>query len=72
MKTTQYLYNVSPKEFAELPYHQALQYKIDKAKELIVTLLEPSYQNRDDERIKAVFDAIKWNQKLLQELKEQE
>lgn len=69
IKSTMYLYQVSPKAFQDLPYKQALQFKLLAAKELIRHLLEPHYTERDNERINAVFNAIRWNTSLLEELK---
>jgi len=69
MKTTQYLYGVSPTEFSDLPYSIALQYKIGKASILIEELYEVSHPIRDDIRIHDIHKAIKFNAKLLEELK---
>ena len=68
MKTTQYLYNISPKTLRSLLYEEALKVKITHAKVLIEQLLEPHYTVRDDERIEAVHKAIKFNKELLKEL----
>ena len=67
--STIYLYNCEPSEFANLPYREALQYKLDKANELIYELTKPSYIDIDDERISAVLNAIKLCEGLLDELK---
>lgn len=70
MRSTMYLYGVSPSEFMSLPYASALSFKAQAAKKLLYELMEPDYIGRDDERINAVFDAIKWNQRLLDEIQE--
>jgi len=70
IKSTEYLYNCSPQEFIALPYKQALEYKFNKAQMLLFELMEVHYSQRDDERVKHVFNAVKFNQKLLEELNE--
>ena len=68
MKTTVYLYNVNPSKFANLPYTDALNYKITAAKQLLTELIKPHYSERDSYRINSVIDAIKHNKQLLEEL----
>jgi len=68
MKTTIYLYDIEPKLLANLPYQEALQLKYDSGKQLIATLFEPHYSQRDDERIHAVSKALKHTSQLLREL----
>ena len=68
MKKTPYLYGVEPSSFASLPYRQALQFKVDAARKLIIKLLKPHYLKRDDYRLNSVISAQKFNQKLLEEL----
>jgi hypothetical protein len=67
--STSYLYDCNPADFAELPYKEALQFKLDKANKLIYTLMEPNFMDRDDVRTKAVFAAAKFCKGLLDELK---
>ena len=66
--STQYLYACEPTEFADLPYREALAYKIDKANLLLVSLTYVPWQTRDEERVGKVLDAIKLNKQLLKEL----
>jgi len=68
MKTTKYLYGCDAKDFMHLPYAEALRYKIDKAKELLDSLLEINFMERDTHRVNDILKAIKFNEKLLEEL----
>ena len=69
MKTTKYLYDIEPQTFIHIQYHKALEFKIKKAKELLHKLLEPEINDRDENRIDAVYNAIEFNKKLLNEIK---
>ena len=72
MTQYEYLYNTTKKEmqeFNKLLYAEALNLKIKKAKQLLVTLYEPHYLDRDTTRINSVVKAIKFNTKLLEELR---
>lgn len=72
MTQYEYLYNTTKeemKEFNKLLYTEALNLKIQKAKQLLVTLYEPHYLDRDTTRINNVVKAIKFNIKLLDELR---
>jgi hypothetical protein len=68
MKKTEYLYGVHPRQFAELPYKDALTVKIQAAIELRGKILEEDYWTRDDERLNAVIKAIKFNEALISEI----
>ena len=68
-KSTYYLYDLDPKLLINLSYVEAINLKIDSAKKLIKVLFEPSYMDRDNNRINDVNKAIKFNQALLEELK---
>ena len=68
-KSTYYLYDLDPKLLINLSYVEAINLKIDSAKKLIKVLFEPSYMDRNNHRINAVYKAIKFNQALLEELK---
>lgn len=68
-KSTYYLYDLDPKLLIDLSYVEAINLKIDSAKKLIKVLFEPSYMDRDNTRINAVYKAIQFNQALLEELK---
>ena len=83
MKRTEYLYGISAKEFADMPYRDALKYKIQKAKELLrkVTLEADKYfregANYDNMqqafyRQREILEAIQFNEKLLKELEEKD
>ena len=67
-KSTMYLYNLDPHVLADMPYKQALEYKIKAARILISELLIPHYMVRDCVRVEDVFNAIKFNESLLKEL----
>jgi hypothetical protein len=67
-KSTEYLYGIDSSKFSDLPYTVALQYKVKKAKELLDKLLEENFRQRDDDRVVAVYKAIKFNEALLLEI----
>ncbi len=67
--TTQYLYGCEPTEFVDLPYGEALLYKIRAGKKLVYILIEEHYSTRDDIRINAIGKADKHNRELLTEVK---
>lgn len=72
MTQYEYLYNTTKEEmqeFNKLLYTEALNLKIKKAKQLLATLYEPHYLDRDTTRINNVVKAIKFNIKLLDELR---
>jgi len=68
LKTTIYLYGFEAQELVSMNYVDAINYKLERAKELIHSLVYAHYSERDDERISAIWDAIKFNEKLLREL----
>lgn len=72
MKKTEYLYDVHPKQFAELPYKDALTFKIQAATQLRGALLEADFWTRDDERLNSVIKAIKFNEALLEEINDKD
>jgi hypothetical protein len=49
-------------------YKEAVELKLQRAKDLIKELIEPHYSIRDDIRINKVFEAIKYNEGILKEL----
>ena len=69
IKSTKYLYDITPNSFAFLPYVEALEFKISAANTLLTQLLTPHFTKRDYIRIGDVINAIKFNQSLLKELK---
>ena len=69
IKSTIYTYGIDPKVLSTMPYKEALQFKYNKAKELVSKLYEEPMQTRDDARINAAYKAQSFNRKLLQELK---
>jgi len=66
---TEYLYNCSPTEFASLPYQEALEVKMEKARELLRVLVDVPLKDRDLRRISEVADAMRFNRELLDELR---
>jgi len=68
MKATTYLYGVEPTEFVNLPYGEALLYKLAAGKRLVYELIEEHYSSRDDIRINAIGKADKHNRALLEEV----
>ncbi len=74
MKTTEYLYNCSPQDFADIPYREAIRIKRDKARALRDTLYQQinttsvPYGEIYDllERHYAVAKALKHNEALLE------
>lgn len=72
MTQYEYLYNTTKEEmqeFNKLLYSEALNLKIQKAKQLLANLYEPHYLDRDIARINSVVKAIEFNIKLLDELR---
>ena len=67
--TTQYLYGIEPHELMQLNYFDAITLKHALAKELIAELYEEPMDSRDEERITKVHKSIRFNHKLLEELK---
>ena len=68
MKSTEYLYGVSAREFSQLSYTDALYYRIQSAQSLVDELLIPHYTERDQVRLTDVLKAIKFNEDLLREM----
>jgi len=66
--TTEYIYGIKPEVFADLPYRDALVVKRDAAESHVRTLITPHFMERDDARFSAAYDAVKFNQKLIDEL----
>jgi len=66
--TTQYLYDINPATFADLPYREALQLKKQAAHNLVGKLLDVPLAQRDEERFMAAYKAVKFNQDLLDEI----
>jgi hypothetical protein len=69
-KSTEYLYDMPAVSFSDMRYKVAVEYKIEKAKELLDHLLDVPFEQRDDSRVLAVHKAIKFNEALLEELEE--
>lgn len=68
-KTTKYLYGIEPIEFKDMSYLLALEYKIVKARQLLKKLCSVRYQDRENQRVNDVLEAIEWNQILIDEIK---
>jgi len=69
MTTTEELYGISPQVLASMNYKEALEYKIQGAKQLMVKLLEPHFMEQDMHKIRKVGKAIRFNEELLKEIK---
>lgn len=67
-KTTQYLYGISAEEFRDMSYVDALEHKIISGKELLNTLVDVTFNDRDNRRVQDVLSAIKFNKELLLEV----
>lgn len=67
-KTTQYLYGISAEEFRDMSYVDALEHKIISGKELLNTLVDVNFNDRDNKRMQDVLSAIKFNKELLLEV----
>ena len=70
IKSTEYIYDIKAKELKNMPYELAILRKISAAKELLHKLTSVNWKDRDDERVGVVYKAVKFNEKLLEELKE--
>jgi len=83
VKRTEYLYGCSPKEWADLPYKEALKKRIEKARELKAKLVEKVYttsQPKTEEEYEewsklsqrevAVQRAIEFNETLIKEIED--
>jgi hypothetical protein len=66
---TEYLYGISPSILMDMNYKQAIEIKLKLAKVLIADLYEIHRDNRDEDRITEIYKSIKYNNKLLAELK---
>ena len=69
MKNSKYLYgdNFDAQKLENMNYISALFQKIEWATELVSKLNEVDYMKRDSVRIKACFDAQRFNAKLIDE-----
>jgi len=69
MLKTKYLYDVDVTEFQDMPYKEALVFKLKAAKTLFDELyLIPHFSERNESRVDAVYKALKFNRKLLAEI----
>lgn len=69
MKSSTYLYKSLSTSIGTMPYKEALEHKIKEADILLRELMEAHYSIRDTTRIRAISNAIKFNQELINELK---
>ena len=67
-KSTMYLYNIEAECFKDMSYCDAIELKISSAKKLIDDLVSVNHYARDDQRIKDILKAIKFNKDLLLEI----
>ena len=70
--STEELYGIAPKELGQLNYKDALIYKVQGAKKILIELLEPHFMDRDTYKINKINKAIKFNLYLLKELEEKQ
>ena len=69
MRSTQELYDCDPSDFADMPYREALRYKLRKGRELFERLF---LEDIEHERQFYVHKAIRHTEGLLRELEEKE
>lgn len=69
MTKTEYLYGNLPQEVIEKQREIAIT-KVSYAMELQRQLMEADYMERDETRLRAVYEAIKWNDKIINEGKD--
>ena len=69
-KTSKYLYGVTPKEFANLLYTEALYFKVECCDKLLKELTDVPFRDRDVYRVHKIMKARDFNEYLLSELKE--
>lgn len=68
MKTTEYLYGKDISNFPDAKEHYKA--KIEASKILLKELVNAPYEQRDEQRIRDVTQAIKFNERLLNEYSE--
>lgn len=68
MKTTEYLYGKDISNFPDAKEHYRA--KIEASKLLLKELVNAPYEQRDEQRIRDVTQAIKFNERLLNEYSE--
>lgn len=68
MKTTEYLYGKDISNFPDAKEHYRA--KIEASKILLKELVNAPYEQRDEQRIRDVTQAIKFNERLLNEYSE--
>lgn len=68
MKTTEYLYGKDISNFPDAKEHYRA--KIEASKILLKELVDAPYEQRDEQRIRDVTQAIKFNERLLNEYSE--
>lgn len=67
MTETEYLYGVQVKDFLYLPYKQAVEFKLEKGRELHRKLYGKEDTHEDRVRLHKVQKAIMHNEKLIKE-----
>ena len=79
MKTSLFLYGCDPEEFADMPYREAIKYKIAAAKTTMHTVasqLDDMYKRgavreeyqQSEYRLTKIKDSIEFNERLLNEI----
>ncbi len=72
MKNSKYLYGRDTlKGLSNMNYKEAIEAKINLAESVISSLLKLDYRNRDMNRVNDCIKAIKFNEKLLEEIKDE-
>lgn len=69
VKDCYYYYGIYAHDFKHHSYEEALNIKINAAKDLVERLLIDGYIASDVYRLNDVLEAIKFNKKLLEEIK---
>ena len=68
MQTTRYLYDMEATDLASMNYKEALLFKVSQGNELLQKLVHKDNMT-DYIRMSKVMDAIKFNERLLDELR---
>jgi len=68
MTESEYLYGVKATEFMELPYKDAIKFKHKRAKLMVSDLDNDDYSDEARTRRWKVWKAMKYNEKLIEEM----
>jgi hypothetical protein len=67
MTESEYLYGINVNEFLDMPYKQAIEYKLKTGRELHSELYGKEETHEDRVRIFKVYNAIRHNERLIKE-----